>query len=261
MSVTAPAGGTGTHVVAYGNNLAVTFDADTSYSIAQVIVDGQALTGPFTDPYTYTFTNVTGNHTISASTTTTTWDIDVTLTDGGSVTDVDNSTAIDPPGATVTVDDATDRTFEVTPNTHYQITSVQANGGDVTLDGNNQYTFTNVTADQTFDVVFTEDAKYALNVTLAGTGAASGSVRSVPAGIACDANGGCSSNFYTGESVELTARSTSGATFMGWSGAGCSGTDTCTVTMDQVRDVTATFDKASNIFIFMPAINAATATE
>ncbi|MFT5195678.1 MAG: hypothetical protein ACI85U_002700, partial [Candidatus Promineifilaceae bacterium] len=32
-----------------------------------------------------------------------------------------------------------------------------------------------------------------------------------------------------------------GSTFTGWSGAGCSGTDTCIITMDQAQSVTSTF--------------------
>jgi subtilisin family serine protease/subtilase family serine protease len=42
--------------------------------------------------------------------------------------------------------------------------------------------------------------------------------------------------------VTLTAHADTGSTFAGWSGSGCSGTGTCTVTMDAAMDVTATFD-------------------
>jgi hypothetical protein len=44
--------------------------------------------------------------------------------------------------------------------------------------------------------------------------------------------------------VTLTATAGSRTTFLGWSGA-CSGTSTCTVTMDAAKSATATFGKSS----------------
>jgi hypothetical protein len=46
-------------------------------------------------------------------------------------------------------------------------------------------------------------------------------------------------------SVTLSATAATGRTFAGWSGAGCSGTGTCVVTMDAAKDVTATFSVAA----------------
>ncbi len=77
---------------------------------------------------------------------------------------------------------------------------------------------------------------HTLTVTRAGSG--SGSVTSAPAGINCGAT--CSFAFTSGATVTLTAHPASGSTFTGWSGA-CTGIGTCTVTMDQTRSVTATF--------------------
>jgi uncharacterized repeat protein (TIGR02543 family) len=61
-------------------------------------------------------------------------------------------------------------------------------------------------------------------------------------GIDCNDGGGtCTQNYDNGTPVTLTATPNTNATFVGWSGA-CSGTSsTCQVTMDQARDVTATF--------------------
>jgi uncharacterized repeat protein (TIGR01451 family) len=78
---------------------------------------------------------------------------------------------------------------------------------------------------------------HSLTVTKAGTG--SGMVTSSPAGIDCGAT--CSASFASGTTVTLTATPDAGSTFTGWSGA-CTGTGPCTVTMDQDRAVTATFD-------------------
>jgi len=78
---------------------------------------------------------------------------------------------------------------------------------------------------------------FALSVSKAGTGA--GTVTSSPAGINCGAS--CSASYPSGNVVTLTAAESSGSTFSGWSGAGCTGTGTCTVTMTAARSVTATF--------------------
>jgi hypothetical protein len=78
---------------------------------------------------------------------------------------------------------------------------------------------------------------HTLSVTKAGSG--SGTVTSSPAGIDCGST--CSASFLEGTMVTLTATPVANSTFTGWSGA-CSGTGTCTVTMDQDRAVTATFD-------------------
>src|SRR5207249_7910912 len=76
-----------------------------------------------------------------------------------------------------------------------------------------------------------------LSVTRAGTG--SGTVTSSPAKIDCGAT--CSASFPSGTVVSLAAAPASGSTFAGWSGV-CSGTASCSVTMDAAKNVTATFD-------------------
>ncbi|TLY24508.1 MAG: hypothetical protein E6K64_06525 [Nitrospirae bacterium] len=58
-------------------------------------------------------------------------------------------------------------------------------------------------------------------------------------GIDCGAT--CSASYESGMEVTLTATPASGSIFTGWSG-GCSGTGTCTVTMNSDTVVTATFD-------------------
>lgn len=75
-----------------------------------------------------------------------------------------------------------------------------------------------------------------LTVTKAGTG--SGTVTSSPSGINCGTD--CSESYNSGTLVNLTAMPASGSTFAGWSGA-CSGTGTCSVTMNTSKSVTATF--------------------
>ena len=77
-----------------------------------------------------------------------------------------------------------------------------------------------------------------LSVTKTGVG--SGTVTSLPPGIDCGVT--CSASFALNASVTLTATPATGSTFAGWSGEGCSGTGTCPVTMNQARNVTATFN-------------------
>src|SRR5439155_992377 len=50
-----------------------------------------------------------------------------------------------------------------------------------------------------------------------------------------------SAPFASGTAVTLTAAPAAGSTFSGWSGGGCSGSGTCTVTMSAATSVTATF--------------------
>jgi hypothetical protein len=80
-----------------------------------------------------------------------------------------------------------------------------------------------------------EPITYTLTVTRAGAG--SGTVTSAPAGINCGST--CTASFSGGTMITLTASPSSG-TFTGWTGA-CSGTGTCTLTMDAAKSVTATF--------------------
>ena len=86
-------------------------------------------------------------------------------------------------------------------------------------------------------VVFVLRVGNPLTVTLTGTG--TGTVTSTPAGISCP--GTCTEVFPVTASVTLTATAATGSTFTGWTGAGCTGTDPCTVSMTEARSVTATF--------------------
>lgn len=66
-----------------------------------------------------------------------------------------------------------------------------------------------------------------------------GVITSAPAGINC--GGDCIEAYDHGTSVTLSATTNMGAVFNGWSGAGCSGTGDCMVTMTAARAVTGTF--------------------
>ena len=89
--------------------------------------------------------------------------------------------------------------------------------------------------------------EFPITVTMAGTG--SGTVRSTPAGIVCtrlDGNfsGNCATSFATGTNLTLTPEPAAGSRFVEW-GGDCTGAGSCTVTMDQVHNVSARFEPAS----------------
>jgi uncharacterized repeat protein (TIGR02543 family) len=84
------------------------------------------------------------------------------------------------------------------------------------------------------------DAVEAFSLTVSKTGSGSGTVTSDPAGIDCGED--CSESYNQGTLVTLTAIANPGSTFTGWSGAGCSGTGSCNITVDAVKSVSANFD-------------------
>jgi hypothetical protein len=81
-------------------------------------------------------------------------------------------------------------------------------------------------------------ATFVQAVTLSVSVTGSGTVTSSPAGISCGST--CSAGYAPGTQVTLTAAPASGWKFNGWTNA-CSGTGTCSVTMNSAQSVTATF--------------------
>src|SRR5436189_2462962 len=143
-TITAPSPSTtfirsGTGSVSCGSNATYTITPDACYSIADVIVDGvsQGAVG------TYTFTNVTANHTISASFSLNTYTITATAGANGSITP-----------ATGSVNCGDNATYAITADACYAI-------ADVIVDGVSQgavgtYTFTNVTANHSISATFVQ---------------------------------------------------------------------------------------------------------
>ena len=85
--------------------------------------------------------------------------------------------------------------------------------------------------------------QYLLTVTKSGTG--SGTVTDTVPGGTINCGSDCTENYTSGTSVTLTASADSNSVFTGWSGA-CSGTGSCTVTMDNNKTVTATFNPSTS---------------
>lgn len=91
-----------------------------------------------------------------------------------------------------------------------------------------------------------DDAEGMVMLTVTPTG--HGTITSAPAGINCGTT--CSASFPAGTMVMLIETPDAGATFTGWSGAGCSGMGTCVVTVTTVTSVGAMFGCDVGIQIF-----------
>jgi hypothetical protein len=123
-----------------GASQTFTITPNSGYQVNAVTVDG-ASQGAVT---TYTFANVTANHTISATfkTATVQYTITASAAAGGTIS----------PSGSVLVNGGASQTFTITPNSGYQI-------GAVTVDGSNRgavttFTFTSVTANHTISATF-----------------------------------------------------------------------------------------------------------
>lgn len=83
-------------------------------------------------------------------------------------------------------------------------------------------------------------------LTVSLTGGGSGTVTSTPAGINCGTD--CTESYAMGSTVHLHAFANPQNAFGGWTGA-CTGVGICAVTMDDVRNVTATFRPLSIVTV------------
>ena len=83
-----------------------------------------------------------------------------------------------------------------------------------------------------------DKSRFPLTITRTGTGG--GVVQSNPAGIDCGTT--CSASYDGGVLVSLIGTADTNSTFAGWTGA-CTGTATCSLTMDAAKSLTATFMK------------------
>jgi hypothetical protein len=124
--------------VNYGQNQTFTITPDTGFEIADVLVDGVSVGAVGS----YTFSNVTANHTIEASFSLLTYTITAPAGSGGSIN----------PEGTITVNHGGSQTFTITPDTGYEIADVLVDG--VSVGAVPTYTFTNVTANHTIEASF-----------------------------------------------------------------------------------------------------------
>jgi hypothetical protein len=148
--------------VEHGGSSLFTITPDPGYHIADVTVDGTSV-GAVSS---YSFSNVTADHTIEALFAINTYAITPSAGAGGSIS----------PSASVTVEHGGSSTFTITADTGYQIADVTVDGASVgALDS---YTFTNVTADHEIKASFKAVKTYTIraNADKGGTISPSGHV-------------------------------------------------------------------------------------
>ncbi len=125
--------------VNYGSGLTYGITPAAGFKVSDVLVDGVSV-GAVTS---YTFTNVTATHTISATFTPIVYVITASAGANGSIT----------PAGQVNVSFGAGQSFTVTPAVGFKVADVQVDGA--TVGKVTSYTFTNVTAVHTIAVTFT----------------------------------------------------------------------------------------------------------
>ena len=142
LTASAGTGGTispsGSVSVNHGANQTFAITPNTGYGVTNVLVDGASV-GAVSS---YTFNNVTANHTISASFAVNTYTINASAGTGGSIS----------PSGAVAVSGGTTQTFTITPNSGYRIADVLVDGSSV--GAVSSFTFTNVNSSHTISASF-----------------------------------------------------------------------------------------------------------
>ena len=132
----------GVTTVDYGSSQTYTITPNIGYKIATVLVDG--VNNPeAVSSGSYTFSNVTANHTISATFAVQTFTITASAGTGGSIS---------PPGIT-TKNYGTSQAYTIAANSGYVIGSVIVDG--VSQGAISTYTFNSITANHTISATFT----------------------------------------------------------------------------------------------------------
>ncbi|MDO9069575.1 MAG: FlgD immunoglobulin-like domain containing protein [Deltaproteobacteria bacterium] len=206
-----PSGGVN---VLRGADASFTITPDTGYEVATLVVDDTNL-APATS---YTFNNVTADHTISVTFAAVSHTIVAAAGANGSIA----------PSGTVSVADGSDQVFVMTPDPGYGIASLTIDGAS--MPAQPTYVFDNVTADHTISVSFALATSFVLLWTASPVDG--GQVSVVPESAA----------YEPGTTVQLTAIPATGYTWSGWSGdTGGVNTNPLNVVMNSDRTITANF--------------------
>jgi hypothetical protein len=145
MAASAGTGGTispsGNFFQSQGENQTFAITPATGYALSDVQVDGNSV-GSVTG---YTFSNIAGNHTISATFTQNTYTITPAAGANGTIS----------PSAATKIGYGASQTFTITPATGYQVSDVQVDGKSVgAVTG---YTFSDITANHAISATFTQN--------------------------------------------------------------------------------------------------------
>jgi len=142
ITVTAGSGGTispsGVVTVKSGDSVIFTITPNSGYAISDVKVDGKSVGAVST----YTFTNVTDNHTIEATFAINVYNITASAGSGGTII----------PSGNISVNYGDSKTFTITPDKGYKISDVKVDGKSV--GAVSTYTFSNITDNHTIEATF-----------------------------------------------------------------------------------------------------------
>ena len=199
-----------------GSSQTFTVTPNAGYAIANITVDGVSQ-GAITS---YTFTNVTAVHTITASFAVNAYTITASTGSGGSIS----------PSGTVTVTSGGNQIFTITPNTNYHVANVMVDGvsqGTIT-----SYVFTSVTAAHTIAATF---AINSFNIIF--NASSGGSITGTPN----------QTVDYGGSMTAVTAVPTTGYHFVNWTGT--NGFVTTTANPLTVTNVTVSQNVTANFAI------------
>jgi len=181
----------GAVVVSHGGSQTFNITPDAGYEISDVLVDGTPV-----GTSTYTFTNVTEDHTIHADFSLNQYTITATAGGGGSISPVGD----------VVVSHGGSQTFDITPGTGYKINDVVVDGTSV--GPVSSYTFEGVASDHTihanFKLIGSHEPCYGLTLAVSPAGA----------GTAIDLTGAAC--YEEGDIVAIRALATECYDFVSW---------------------------------------------
>ena len=180
---------------------------------------------------TLTLVNVTGSLNVTANFAINSFTITTSAAAGGAIS---ASQTVNQGGNSAPV--------TVTPNLGYHIATVLVDSVSQAVNNQKSYsvTFSAVAANHSVSASFATDTGPKVAVTLTGVNGGSGTVNSIPAGIACG-SGTCSAYYASGTAVTLVATPDSNSLFSGWSGA-CSATSgNCVLNVNADQTVGASF--------------------
>ena len=129
----------GVQTVAQGSNFTFTATPNDCYQIANVTVNGSAVT---LNNNQYTISNITANQTVNVTFSQLSYTINATAGNGGSIS----------PAGQSTVNCGDDITYTITPNNGYMVASLTVDGQNV--GSQSSYTFNDVDANHTISATF-----------------------------------------------------------------------------------------------------------
>ena len=229
ITATAGEGGTidpsGNVTVDEGTDQDFTITPNECYAIASVLVDGIDVTDELVNGV-YTFTNVTTDHTISATFEQATYTITTISGENGAITHLVENVATEGNAEVIC---GNDLAFSITASEGYRIANVMVDDVDVTnqlVEG--VYTFTNVTANHTIEATF-EAIHATYTITVLANNDEYGTV----------SGGG---TYEEGTDVVITAMPNSDYCFLSWDDGDTFNPRTITVTSDStfIADFSAT---------------------